>query len=85
MNTTLQKEMQYHPYHMVNPSPWPLCTSIALFVLTTSFVLNMHGFDNALFLLILAIFNLIYCMSLWFRDIISEGKIICALSNLTIC
>lgn len=75
--------MQYHPYHMVSPSPWPLCTSLALFVVTTVTVLNMHGFVNAGFLLFLALFNLVFSMSLWFRDIISEG--ICALSNLTIC
>lgn len=73
MNTNLQKQMQFHPYHVVDPSPWPLTTSIALFVLTTVVVLNMHGFENASYLLFLALFNLVFSMSLWFRDIIAEG------------
>lgn len=73
MNTQLQKQMQFHPYHVVSPSPWPLTTSIALFVLTTVTVLNMHGFNNASFLLFIAFFNLVFSMSLWFRDVIAEG------------
>lgn len=82
MNTNLQKQMQFHPYHVVDPSPWPLTTSIALFVLTTVVVLNMHGFENASYLLFLALFNLVFSMSLWFRDIIAEGTYYKAISLL---
>lgn len=64
---------QNHPFHLVSPSPWPLFTSVSLFILTTGAVLFMHGFQGSIYLLPIAVFNLIYVMSLWFRDVISEG------------
>jgi cytochrome c oxidase subunit 3 len=36
----------------------------------------MHGFTNAKSILVVALFTLIYSMSLWFRDIISEATYI---------
>ena len=64
---------QAHPFHLVSPSPWPLNSSIALFNLTCSGVLNMHGFSQSNFFVFSAIFLVIFAMSFWFRDIISEG------------
>jgi len=64
---------QNHPFHLVNPSPWPILSSISLLILTTSTVLFMHNFNNGGYILILAIISVIYSMALWFRDIISEG------------
>jgi cytochrome c oxidase subunit 3 len=64
---------QNHPYHLVSPSPWPLLTSISLFILTTSTVLFMHSFQTFVYLVPVAIINVTYAMGLWFRDIISEA------------
>ena len=64
---------QHHPFHLVSPSPWPLYTSISLFILTTSTVLFMHGFQLFEYIVLISILNVIYSMGLWFRDIISEG------------
>jgi Cytochrome c oxidase subunit III/LAGLIDADG endonuclease len=64
---------QNHPFHLVSPSPWPLYTSISLFILTTSIVLFMHSFQLFEYLIFINIINVIYSMGLWFRDIISEG------------
>jgi len=72
INLTRSK-FQAHPYHLVSPSPWPLYTSISLLTLTTTGVLTMHGFSFAHNFLILGLISVIYSMSLWFRDIISEG------------
>ncbi len=33
-----------HDYHLVNPSPWPLLTSVALFILAVGFVVFAKGF-----------------------------------------
>ena len=33
----------------------------------------MHGFITIKYILIIALLSLIYSMSLWFRDVISEG------------
>jgi len=64
---------QNHPFHLVSPSPWPLYTSASLFTLTTAGVLSMHGFYLSSYLVFIALFNLIFSMSFWFRDVISEG------------
>lgn len=69
-----KSNFQNHPFHLVSPSPWPLYTTISLFILTTSTVLFMHHFQGYVNLVLISIFNVIYSMSLWFRDIISEGK-----------
>ena len=68
-----KRNFQNHPFHLVSPSPWPLFTSISLFVLTTATVCFMHGFEGFQYLVPLAIINVMYVMGLWFRDVISEG------------
>ena len=73
MTVEQRSRFQAHPFHLVSPSPWPLYSSLSLLTLTTSGVLTMHGFSNASNILILAFITLVYTMSLWFRDIISEG------------
>jgi len=64
---------QAHPYHLVSPSPWPIITSIGLLTLTTSGVLSMHNFYNGYLIFFNALLVVVYSMSLWFRDVISEG------------
>jgi cytochrome c oxidase subunit 3 len=72
MKNLIQNSFQAHPFHLVSPSPWPIYTSISLLALTTSGVLSMHNF-NASLLVLLALISVISSMSLWFRDVISEG------------
>jgi len=64
---------QDHPFHLVSPSPWPLCTSISLLSLATSIALSMHYFYNGYVLNIISSILVVSSMSFWFRDIISEG------------
>lgn len=73
MSYELRNSFQSHAYHLVTPSPWPINTSINLFVLTSTGVLTIHNFEYGKFLLPLVFIVLICSMSLWFRDIISEG------------
>jgi cytochrome c oxidase subunit 3 len=73
MTNLTRSNFQAHPFHLVSPSPWPLYTCIALLTLTTSGVSTMHGFSNADTFLILAFLSLISSMTLWWRDVISEG------------
>ena len=73
MTNLTRSNFQAHPFHLVSPSPWPLYTCIALLTLTTSGVLTMHGFSNADTFLMLAFLSLISSMTLWWRDVISEG------------
>ena len=73
MSIEQRSNFQAHPFHLVSPSPWPLYSSISLLTLTTCGVLSMHGFEHASNILLFAFISLVYSMSLWFRDIISEG------------
>lgn len=68
-----RNKFQSHPFHLVSPSPWPIYTSLALLSLTTSGVSSMQGFAYANYILIISFITLVYSMSLWFRDVISEA------------
>ena len=76
MTYSIRNLFQAHPFHLVSPSPWPIFTSMSLFALTSSGVLFMHDFSNAEYISLAAFICLLSCMTLWFRDIISEGTYI---------
>ena len=75
MTNLIRSNFQDHPFHLVSPSPWPFYTSISLFTLTVNAALSMHLFSNSYIFFYLALITLIASMTLWFRDIISEGKL----------
>lgn len=60
-----------HPYHLVDPSPWPLVSSIAAGLLTMGAVLYMHYGQSTLLYVGLA--GVLFCMFVWWRDIIKEA------------
>ena len=64
--------MYLNPYHLVEPSPWPLYSSIALFSLTLGSVANWHGYTGPL-LWIIGIITLLLIMGIWWRDTIRES------------
>lgn len=64
---------QPHPFHLVSPSPWPFNTSFSLLVLTVSAVLTFQGFTKAVDVINMGLLTVVSSMSLWFRDVISEG------------
>lgn len=64
---------QHHPFHLVSPSLWPIYTSACLFTLTINGAFSMHTFHNSYYVLYLALFLVIFSMSFWFRDIITEA------------
>ena len=68
-----RSNFQAHPYHLVSPSPCPLNTSISLLTVAFSAVLAFQSFSFGIYNLIVALITLILSMSLWFRDVISEG------------
>ena len=73
MTNLTRSSFQFHPFHLVSPSPWPIFTCVSLLTITTTGVLTMHGFKAAAFILFFALFTLISSMSFWFRDVISEA------------
>lgn len=73
MTNLTRSQFQSHPFHLVSPSPWPLNTSLCLLATTFSAVLSFQSFANGVNLLSVALISVVYCMCLWFRDVISEG------------
>ena len=51
-----------------------LYTSISLFTLTVNAALSMHLFNNSHIFFYVALATVVASMTMWFRDIISEGK-----------
>lgn len=70
---TNRLDFQYFPFHMVDPSPWPILLSFSLLNLTVSAVLYMHGYANGGKLLSLAFILTSLGMLLWFRDVVTES------------
>jgi len=71
-------QFQAQPFHLVTPSPWPLLTSFALLILTTSAVMYFNGYANplggsGLLLLSIGFATTVGAMALWFRDVVTEG------------
>nr|QUB36780.1 cytochrome c oxidase subunit 3 [Ophiostoma piliferum] len=62
-----------HPFHLVDPSPWPILTCCSLLGLTANGALSLHSFDYAYIFTIFSLFSLVISMSFWFRDIIAES------------
>lgn len=73
MDYSSRSNFQSHPFHLVSPSPWPLNTSVSLLNTTVSAALTFHLFYGKLITVTLSIISVVYSMSLWFRDVISEG------------
>ena len=66
-------QFQSHPFHLVEPSPWPILVSFSLLSLTTGAIMYIHGYPNGGLLLTLGLILTVSGMLLWLRDVITEG------------
>jgi cytochrome c oxidase subunit 3 len=64
---------QKHPFHLVDPSPWPLLGSLGALATTLGGVMYMHSFTGGLQLLSLGFAIILYTMFVWWRDVIRES------------
>nr|AID57275.1 cytochrome c oxidase subunit III [Eremias multiocellata] len=62
---------QAHPFHMVDPSPWPLTGAIAALLMPPGLAAWFHF--NTTSLMYLGLIILILTMQQWWRDIIREA------------
>ena len=62
-----------HPFHLVDPSPWPLFSSLAAFTTTSGGVMYMHSYTGGGYILSLGFTMLLYSLFVWWRDIIREA------------
>lgn len=68
-----RNQYQSFPYHLVDPSPWPILVSFSLLSLMLGAVMYMQGFPYGNYLLSLGFTLTLFSMSLWFRDVTTEG------------
>lgn len=64
---------QKHPFHLVDPSPWPLVSSTSAFVATSGAVSYFHGFSFGGSFVTFGIVSLVFSIFIWWRDVIREG------------
>ena len=73
INTKYTYKYQGHPFHMVDPSAWPIIMSGSLYMLTSSSALAMNVFENSNITYFLSLMLVMYTMFLWFKDIVAEA------------
>lgn len=61
-----------HPFHLVDPSPWPFVGSIGALVSAIGLVLLMH--HEGLYVLLMGLLIVLVTMVGWWRDVIRESK-----------
>jgi hypothetical protein len=62
-----------HPFHLVDPSPWPLIASAGAFAATSGGVMYFHGYSGGGLLHLIGMFTILFTMYTWWRDIVREG------------
>ncbi len=62
-----------HPFHLVDPSPWPFCTSIGLWYLAFTTVAFFHNFLSSAFNIVFGLIYLGLALAFWWRDVIRES------------
>lgn len=66
---------QDHPYHMLEPSPYPIVTSFSLLGLTVGGVMWMKEHELGMPLTMLGAMAVIACCFFWWRSAIREGLV----------
>jgi cytochrome c oxidase subunit 3 len=64
---------EQHPFHMVNPSPWPLFTAFSLLNLALGFLSYFHYFKGGAYHFFLSFLIVCFYLFCWFSDIVTES------------
>ncbi len=64
----------YHPFHIVDESPWPVVVSLQCLGPFIGMVMYLHGYIKGGTIFLLSFVSLLLTVSLWFRDILREGS-----------
>ncbi|MFZ4124933.1 MAG: cytochrome c oxidase subunit 3 [Rickettsiales bacterium] len=64
---------QKHPYHLVNPSPWPVVTAFSMLTIAIGAALALHKEAFAHLVLFAGLAATAACAFFWWRDVIREG------------
>jgi len=72
-NTILVRRTSKHPFHIVDPSPWPFVTSMGALFTTLGLVGYMHCYTEGFRLLCLGLLTIVLSASFWWRDVVREA------------
>lgn len=67
------KRSQKHRFHIVSPSPWPICAAFSAFILVIGLISWMHKYPQGGLTLFIGVICVLLVMFFWFRDIIREA------------
>lgn len=62
-----------HSFHLVDPSPWPIVSSMGSLMFTTGLVMYMHKFKGGFNLSLTGLATILYVMFVWWRDVVREA------------
>lgn len=62
-----------HPFHLVDPSPWPALASVSMFVTVFGGAMYMHQKPGGALLIAIGMALVLYTMYVWWRDVIREA------------
>ena len=65
---------QNHPYHLVDPSPWPAVGAISALLLAVGGIFFMHEVALGAALLGLGVLMVLATMFFWWRDVVNEAE-----------
>uniref|UniRef100_UPI0030E1DF83 cytochrome oxidate subunit 3 n=1 Tax=Echinolaelaps fukienensis TaxID=2902762 RepID=UPI0030E1DF83 len=65
--------MVYHPYHIVENSPWPVVGSFSGFIFMSSLIFMFHNISLMFFLLCMMILLMVFYQ--WWRDVVREAML----------
>lgn len=63
-----------HNFHIIDPSPLPIMSSISLFILALGAVFFIHDMTIGKVMLPAGFVMILSCMYSWWRDVIKEGR-----------
>lgn len=63
-----------HLYHLVDPSPWPIVSAVAGFLLLSGLGFCFSRIEYGLTIFYLGFLLTISCMYFWFRDVAVEAS-----------
>jgi len=64
----------FHPFHLVDPSPWPFIGAFGALGLTSGGVLYMHSYALGSILPVVSLLLVLAVMAVWWRDVIREAS-----------
>jgi cytochrome c oxidase subunit 3 len=62
-----------HPYHLVNPSRWPICIAFSLLAFVTGTAMLLHKQHLGFLVLAVGVAAIVSTLFFWWRDVIREG------------